>query len=543
MLVLATILDNPGEPRADTRFRDPHLLRRLGYNGLVLYRTTALSGLLNPDTLAAGEYRRWVTELYDSVEQTISQARAAGLDVYLFVDAPALASELVGSAMTCVRESRTLCPASDELLDMTGQCIEAMIARFPDIAGIVLRLGENEAHRTPFMEGNDLYSPHCPRCSPLTKIDRLARFINYYHDLIVERLGRKLIVRAWNNRPGGVHDLPDLAGELEPRLPADRDNLVLSFKFTQTDFWRYQRWNASSLQFGDRPIIYELECQREYEGKGAMPNYQPPLWRDGMPEVAPTMGLAEAAGRVNLVGLWAWARGGGYGGPYLGPEAETWIDANVVAVPQLAKDPKANLDDLAQRWIAERLECDDPAAAEAIHAALTNSTETARQMFYIGPFAAQRPDPWHPAGNFILDDLIDAEAGWRIMQRLGEADLDEAVAEKQRAVERLARDRRAMQQTANGLGEQLGQILVHQMEYAEALAETLHDLLAAMVAYRRRQRRRDPTHVRATLDAVNRCQTHWNHHQRYANFRGTASAFRSDNLWDFTQRIADAFAG
>ncbi len=541
MLVLATILDNPGEPRAETRFRDPKLLRSLGYNGIVLYETTALSGLLTPDTLAAGELRRWVGELYDSVEQTIENARAAGLDVYVFVDAPTLAFELVGSAMTCVRESKTLCPASEELLDMTGQCIDALVARFPDIAGIVLRLGENEAHRTPFLEGNDIYTPHCARCSALGKVDRLARYISFYHDLVVRRLGRRLIVRAWNHRPGGFHDVADLASQLAPRLPEDNDKLILSFKFTQTDFWRYQRWNASSLAFGDRPILYELECQREFEGKGAMPNYQPPLWRDGMPEVDHTIGLAEAAGKVNLAGLWAWVRGGGYGGPYIGPDAEMWIDANVVAVPALAANPKAHLDDLARTWIRDHLECPDPATLAAIHAALTHSTQTALEMFYVGPFAAARADPWYPSGNFIQDDNIDAEAGWRIIQRLSDTALDQAVAEKQRAVERVAHDRRAIQQTATSLGERVGQTLIHQMEYAESLAETLHDLVAAMVAYRRGQRKRNGTHARAALDAVHRCQSHWNHHQRYANFRGTASAFRSDNLWDFTQRVADTF--
>ena len=539
MLTLATILDNPGEPPAETRYRDPGELRRLGYDGLVIYATTGLSGLLGHDTIANSDIRRWVGEQFESTEQTIQRARAADLKVWLFYDAPSLARELVGSAMTCTRNDQVLCPASDELLDMSGQCVDALIARFPDIEGIVLRLGDTDAHRLPYLMGNDIYSPHCARCNTLGRADRLVRFIRFYHNLVVNKLGRKLLVRAWNVRPGGLHDSAELANRVVDQLPDDRENLLLSFKFTQTDFWRYQQWNPSSLVCGDRPIIYELECQREFEGKGAMPNYQPPLWRDGMTELDGAIGLAEVSRRTNLAGLWAWVRGGGYGGPYLSPEAETWIDANVTAVPQLAANPNANLDDLARQWIADRLDCRDAAAASALHTALTHSTQTALESFYIGPYAKLRDEPWYPSGNFIQDDVIDAEVGFSLIQRLPDSALDEVVAEKQRAVERIAQDRRAIQQVAGNLGARSGEAMVHQMEYTESLIETLRFLLGAMVNYRRLRKRRDDSIRRATTEAVNLCQSYWNHHQRYANFRGTATAFRSDNLWDFTQQMID----
>ena len=80
-----------------------------------------------------------------------------------------------------------------------------------------------------------------------------------------------------------MHDNPDLCRRVIQRLPDD-DRLIYSFKFTHTDFWRYQRWNPSSLVCGNRPVIFELQCQREFEGKGAVPDYQPPLWSAGMKE-------------------------------------------------------------------------------------------------------------------------------------------------------------------------------------------------------------------------------------------------------------------
>ena len=65
MLKLATILDNPGEPTAKTRYRDPNLLKQLGYNGLVLYETTGLSGLTGADSVQSGELRRRIPKGYD----------------------------------------------------------------------------------------------------------------------------------------------------------------------------------------------------------------------------------------------------------------------------------------------------------------------------------------------------------------------------------------------------------------------------------------------------------------------------------------------
>jgi hypothetical protein len=368
------------------------------------------------------------------------------------------------------------------------------------------------------------------------RADRLVRFIQYFYDLIVRQGGRKLIVRAWNIRPGGLHDSPELCRRVVEQLPED-ERLILSFKFTQTDFWRYQSWNASSRVCGDRPIIYELQCQREFEAKGAVPNYQPPLWRDGMAELADPVGLATVSREVNLAGLWAWVRGGGWGGPFVSDE--TWIDANVVAVPQLASNPQADTRQLARDWITDRLDCRDSAAAAALLSVLEHSPSNVAAMFYVGAYARAKRDPWFPSSHFIQDDLIDAAAGAMIIDGLPESVLDDVIAEKHRAVEQISRDRRAIQQAGSNLVQPPGEMLANSMQYMETLAETLEYMLTALVHYRRYRRRKDPSLARATIEAVSHCQGYWNHHQRYANFRGTATAFRSDNLWDFTQELLD----
>ncbi len=541
MLVLATILDNPGEQPHPTRYRDPAELRRLNYTGLAIYPTTGLSGLLAADTLTAPDARQAAGELYESVRRTAADAHAAGLEVYLTFDAPTLARELVGSAMTCGRQPQVLCPASDELLDMTGQCLEALVSRIEHVDGIVLRLGDNDAHRLPYLNllGNDLYSPHCARCKGLSFADRIERFVRRFHDLVVNRLDRRLIVRAWNVRPGGMHDHPELCRQVGERLPND-ERLILSFKFTQTDFWRYQRWNPSSLACGDRPILYELECQREFEAKGAIANYQPPLWRDGMTELEGAEGLAEVAGRVNLAGLWAWVRGGGWGGPFVTGSQEAWIDANVCAVPWLAADPRADVGALADQWIAGRLGCTDPAGAAVVRQLLMNSPQTVLESFYIDRYARRRRDAWYPGGQFIEDDLIDAAAGRAMIESLPLDALDEVVAEKQCAVERLEADHAAVQQVAWKLPDSARELIDHTGEYAETLLGTLGELVAAFAAYRLYQRQGDRHHADTARRAFDAAQRHWVHHtQRVPSLRRAATSFRSDNLWEITQAAID----
>ena len=555
MHTFAMILDNPGEQPHQTRYRDPGQLKALGYSDLIVYPTTGLSGLLGPDTLANADLRRWVEQQYDSVQTSVSDARRAGLGAWLMYDAPALAAELVGSAMTCIDPpgtapapgtgasggaAKTLCPASDELLDMCGQALEALVARIDGVDGIVLRLGDSDAAKIPYLVGNDVYLPHCSRCASLGRADRLVRFVQFFYELVVQKLGRKLIVRAWNVRPGGMHDNPELCQRVVERLPKD-DRLILSFKFTQTDFWRYQRWNPSSLVCGDRPIIYELQCQREFEGKGAVPNYQAPLWRDGMTELDGAVGLAYIAPQVNLAGLWAWVRGGGWRGPYINPANEMWIDVNVYAVPRLAADPQADTDDLVRRWIAERLGVTDAAApgAGALLQVLKDSPRNVLEMFYIGPYAKGRPDPWRPSASFIQDDQIDAEAAWGAVQRLSDAALDEVVGEKQAAEHRLTEDQRLLQQVMAHLPAPLNERLPLSLQYTITLAQTLRSLLGGLVAYRRWMRRGEPALTQSAEKSMRICQSCWVHHTQRIATHGGPSPFSSDNLWDVTQRVIE----
>jgi hypothetical protein len=550
MLKLATLIENPGEPEVQTRYRDPAELKALGYNGLVIYESTALSGVKNLDSIASDEMRRWVNARAEHITQTILRARDAGLAVYLSYDALVLPVDDVDrnvAGLTCKGRPQVLCPASDQALAQSAAALEAMLNRWPQIDGIVFRFGDTDAQRLPHLVGNDIYTPHCPRCSQFGRAERALAFIERMHQVVVAGAGKRLIVRAWNLRPNGMHDAPELAGRIAEGLPGDPgdDRLVLSFKFTHTDFWRYQRWNPSSLACGDRPIIYELQCQREFEGKGGIPNWQAPLWRDGCPEVShldgEVHGLAEAVDRVNLAGLWAWVRGGGWGGPFV--KNEQWIDANVFAVPLLADDPGADTHALAEQWARDRLGV-DAKSAKCIVELLEESPEFIRRAFYIGPFAEGRPGPWYPNADWVQDDLLDAHAAWRIIQKLGNAQLDGLIQEKESAAEAVSRHRAALQQVVGDRRHRELRPLVNTLLYTESFFEALRDLVVGLATYRRYQRSGDGALADVVRQKLFASQDHWNHHsQRFGSLPGAATAFRENHFWDLTQDILGKLDG
>ena len=543
MLKLATILDNPGEPFAGSRYRDPKALCKLGYNGIVLYETTGLSGVESPESVGTGEMRRWIAQQFEIVQQRIESGVKAGLDVYISYDVLSLARHALdkdASEMTCARRPSTLCPASEEALERSGLALEALLRRFPSVKGVVLRIGDNDAARLPYLIGNDIYSPHCARCSVLGRADRITLVLNHFHNLVVAKHGKRLIARTWNVRPNGLHDSVELCKRVVERLPGDPedDRFILSFKFTQTDFWRYQNWNPSSLAAGRRPIIYELQCQREFEGKGSIPNWQVPLWRDGYPESksqSPS-GLAQVASSVNLAGLWAWVRGGGWGGPFI--NNETWIDANVFAVPKLADNPKADPIELAKSWVTERLNIRDPDIAKVIVDILKHSPAVIRDGFYIGPYATTKADPWHPSADWIQDDLVDAQAAWRIIQRLPDNLLDQVAAEKQEAVTVTAQDYGQLQHLMTDQTRSTLEPLLHTLQYEESFYQALRDLLGGLIAYRRFLKSKDANLAETCKQKLTSAQSHWSSHtQRFASTPGAATAFRENHFWELTQQI------
>ena len=79
-----------------------------------------------------------------------------------------------------------------------------------------------------------------------------------------------------------------------------------------------------------------MQCQREYEGKGAYPNYVMDGVINGFEENSKKIGLRDLLSHPGIIGVYSWSRGGGWDGPYI--ENELWPDLNAFVLAQFAKN-------------------------------------------------------------------------------------------------------------------------------------------------------------------------------------------------------------
>ena len=135
--------------------------------------------------------------------------------------------------------------------------------------------------------------------------------------------------------------------------------LTISVKHCEGDFHRGNRFSKVIGQ-GRHPQIVEVQCAREYEGKGCYPNYVIEGVINGFEEYAFTMeahdikGLREFARTSPLyAGVWTWSRGGGWLGPYT--KNEFWCSLNAWVSAQWARDPRQCEEEVFKRYCSEVL--------------------------------------------------------------------------------------------------------------------------------------------------------------------------------------------
>jgi hypothetical protein len=135
------------------------------------------------------------------------------------------------------------------------------------------------------------------------------------------------------------------------------ENLYFCVKHTNGDFRRTYAFNQC-LNIGKHQQVVEVQAAREYEGKGAYPNYIAGGVINGFEEDKwtaqdeKTRSLRDVINVKNskIKGVWTWSRGGGWGGPYIigkngiyGEDviengSELWCDLNAYVISQWAKD-------------------------------------------------------------------------------------------------------------------------------------------------------------------------------------------------------------
>jgi len=134
------------------------------------------------------------------------------------------------------------------------------------------------------------------------------------------------------------------------------------------------------LALGRHQQIVEVQCAREYEGKGAFPNYVAHAVIDGFEEhqyrknEGKISNLKELYATGKLAGIWTWSRGGGWEGPY--PKSELWCELNAWVMAQWANHPTETEESVFHRYARNVLNLNEKDAAKFRRIALLSEQAT-----------------------------------------------------------------------------------------------------------------------------------------------------------------------
>jgi hypothetical protein len=348
-VVLDMVHHNPGEPRFETRYEDPTVLKEMGYNGKVYYLfdapTIAIDwGSVDPDIFPKGsEGRRWVDEKAAFIDARHAACKAAGIGVYAMADLVLFPKTLVKKYGMEETFGDPKDPQTDKFLRlMIGQ----MFDRFPNFDGLVVRIGETYLQDAPFHIGH--IENKWDADKTIIPLMQLLR-----EEVCVKR-GKTLVFRTWMSFDTNLGTYRRVSDAVEPH-----PNLVIGVKHCENDF---HRGNAFSrvLGQGRHPQLIEVQCAREYEGKGAYPNYIAHGVIEGFEEHRLTMSADSllslrqvATNRTLFAGVWTWTRGGGWFGPFI--QNELWCDLNAWVMAQWTLDPAQPEEEVFHRYASRRL--------------------------------------------------------------------------------------------------------------------------------------------------------------------------------------------
>lgn len=409
--------DNPGEVGFMSRYEHGDFMTERGYDGMTFSLFEAAQyGLLwdkydqsRGITLTEEEYlqnpssssvtqqnnkkvfpygskeRKWVEEKRGEIIKMYADAKKAGQKVYFMQDVIVLPtklkndrSDIQSSGKIDIRKAETQKVMDfmyEEMFTDPDFCDESGRSL---IDGIYIRYGETytgSSWGVPYHTGNN------PIMGDSTQTHLLL--MNYLRDKICVGLDKEIIYRTWGF---GAFQYDrstylTISDQLEPH-----ENFYFAIKHTNGDFHRTFTFNQT-LNVGKHKQIVEVQAGREYEGKGAFPNYIAGGVINGFEEYSFLMRANEVQSLKDVInvpnslikGIWTWSRGGGWAGPYInGPGypnsipddpnkdktdgsipvengSELWCDLNSYVINKWAKDTSVSDEELVKDYAREEL--------------------------------------------------------------------------------------------------------------------------------------------------------------------------------------------
>jgi len=517
--------------------KDLERYREYGYNAVLLGDLTQLAGYeaLCPGAIPKDSRLRQRIEQHRKRFLNDSQrAHDLGLEVCLATDEvqfPTVVLERFRKSILRADHPARVDFESTAFWDLYRAKYREVLRAYPAIAYVMVRTGENYSHADPAYRGAaspdqkvDDYTGHTVLDKTMDEayFRNMRRLIAETRTVVVDEFGRQLIWRTWDLGNEGFHANPKVYDRILAGLP-ERKGLILSLKFTQTDFWRYNDFNPN-LGRGHIPQIVEFQCAREDEGKGDFPDFMGPEHAEALRQ----------ARDLGAKGAWIWDFGGGWGGPYI--KSERWVRANIEATARLAQDPDLSPRLLAEQWAAKEF---GPSAASRVADLLLLSGECVRKCFYIAPYACAHKG-WLPSRNLLRDDIIRGEqvkngnGGTRQLYEGSKPSLAEALREKEEAVALAGRMRQLFESARPSViaerGEPVYRESLSSLLYLEALTKVVSHYVRGIFLFYQWQETRDAaTAARAETELRDWRRAWQDYRTNVPKLPGAASLYRSQN--------------
>lgn len=350
--ILDMVHNNPGEPLTQSAFNDPAFLQKNGYTGQVINDFTFVHAAITYKTLDARIFPegsaswKWVQQAAEKVRNNIHRAHAAGIKVYYFTDLIVLPKALVTLYKQDICDSAgRISLERPKTMAVMRIMLEEIFATFPELDGLVIRTGETYLNNVPWHTGNNPITN-----GPASHI----KLINLLREEACVKRNKMIFYRTWSF--GGMHDSLDYYLQVTDKVQV-HPNLLFSIKHTRGDYHRTFPFNPT-LGKGRHAQIVEVECQREYEGKGAFPNYVMHGVINGFEEYHQPQyaggwrSLSEIKDLPNIKGVWSWSRGGGWVGPYI--TNEFWPKLNAYVISHWAQHTEQTEEQVFNRFMDEQ---------------------------------------------------------------------------------------------------------------------------------------------------------------------------------------------
>ncbi len=286
--------------------------------------------------------------------------RRHGLEIYLTMD--------VFCSTPAVREQLTRLRRTVE--DFLSELLDGFLTDFPEVKGVIVRIGEADAHDVVDEFRSELYLKH-PR-----QVNRFLRSLLP----VFEKHQRTLIFRTWTVGAYRIGDLMWHRGTFTSVLKGveDSPSLIVSMKYGESDFFRYLPLNRNFFRTRVAKII-ELQTRREYEGCGEYPSFT------GWDYERYARELEQAE---NMAGIMVWCQTGGWV-PFrrlaLLEESAVWTDLNTFVTVRVFQ--KRQLVEEAVRDFAESRGLPN---WRSLLELLRLDDEVIRELLYVEEFARQK---------------------------------------------------------------------------------------------------------------------------------------------------------